>query len=117
MAGLTDTYAAILSLPNPFAFQNFGDANLAPWTWWDVVAREEMENRAKRFYSFGQGVEVLRRGGIEFLDAGKLCAWAQDRFGLDGLPEFKITEPVKEKPAAAGEAGTPPGAAKGGGSQ
>jgi phage gp29-like protein len=104
-------------LARPFAYLNFGDANLAPWTWYDVVAQQEFEDRAKRFYSFGQGIEVLRRGGIEFLDAGKLRSWASDRFGLDGLPEFKITEPVKEKPAAAGEAGTPPGSGGGGGSQ
>ena len=94
-------------LARPFAYLNFGDANLAPWTWYDVVAQQEFEDRAKRLYTFGQGVEVLRRGGIEFLDAGKLRGWAVDRFGLDGMPEFKITEPVKEKPAAAGEAGTP----------
>ena len=34
-------------LARPFAYLNFGDANLAPWTWFDVVAQEEFEDRTK----------------------------------------------------------------------
>ena len=100
-------YTVYRDLARPFAYLNYGDANLAPWTWYDVVAQQEYEDRAKRFYSFGQGIEVLRRGGVEFLSAGDVRSWAIDRFGLDGMPEFKITEPVKTTPEKAAEAGTP----------
>jgi hypothetical protein len=90
----------------PFAFLNFGDADLAPWTWYDIAANKELEDRSKRFYSFGQGVEVLRRGGVEFTDASEVHAWAVDHLGLTGLPKFKIVEPVKSTPAKADEGGS-----------
>lgn len=97
----------------PFAWLNYGDPTLAPWTEWDVRSRSEFDEKAKAFYSFGQSIEVLRRGGVEFKDANEVRAWAEDRFGLDGMPEFKITEPVKTTPEKAAEAGTPEKAAPG----
>jgi hypothetical protein len=109
-------------IARPFAYLNFGDANLAPWTWQDVIGQQDFDDRSKRLYSFGQGVEVLRRGGIEFKDAKSLRDWADEHFGLEGMPDFTITEPVKATPekAAEGVAGAtgapapaaPPGGAK-----
>ena len=95
-------------LSRPFAYLNYGDAALAPWTWHDVTGQEDYDDRSKRFYSFGQGIEVARRGGVEFLDAEELRAWGEEHFGLKGLPRFKIVEPVKSTPEKVGEAGTPP---------
>jgi len=101
-------------LSRPFAYLNYGDANLAPWTWQDVVGQEDYNDRSKRLYSFGQGIEVLRRGGIEFQDDAELREWGQDYFGLVGMPKFKITEPVKTQPPKEAEAGTPATPAPGG---
>lgn len=78
----------------PFAYLNFGDADLAPWTYWDVAPREDFETNAKQFAQFGTALEVLRRGGIEFTDTEEVRRFAAKRFGLDGLPDFKITTPV-----------------------
>ncbi len=89
----------------PFAFLNFGDANLAPWTWYDVTSQEEYKNTAGRFYSFGQGVEVFRRAGGKFKDPEKLRLWAVERFGLTDMPEFELVEPIKAEPAKADESG------------
>ena len=76
----------------PFAFINFGDADLAPWTHWNVKSREERDSKAARFYSFGQSLQILRQGGIKFTDEKKLHAFAKEAFDID-LPEFEITEP------------------------
>lgn len=77
-----------------FAYLNFGDADLAPWTCWDVTAREDYDAKGKLFSTFGAAVDTLRRGGIEFTDAEGLRKFAVEKLGLEGLPEFKITEPV-----------------------
>jgi phage gp29-like protein len=81
-------------IARPFAFLNFGDANLAPFTEWDVTARQDFTENAKMFQQFGTAIEVLRRGGVEFQDVEELRRWATVRFGLGGLPDFQITEPV-----------------------
>lgn len=78
----------------PFAWLNFGDAELAPVTDWDVTPRDEYEHNAKQFQQFGTAVEVLRRGGVEFVDTEALRAFCREKFGLDGLPDFVIKEPV-----------------------
>lgn len=81
-------------IARPFAYLNFGNADLAPWTWWDVVGRDEYEKNAMQFQKFGTAVEVLRRGGVKFTDVEQVRAWAALKFGLDGLPDFQIVDPV-----------------------
>lgn len=81
-------------IARPFAFFNYGDADLAPWTFWDVAPREDYQANADQFQKFGTAVEVLRRGGIQFLDSEEVRAFAARRFGLDNMPGFTITEPV-----------------------
>ena len=81
-------------IARPFAWLNFGDPELAPWTTWNVAPRDELELNAKQFQQFGTAIEVLRRGGIQFNDPEQVRLFAQRRFGLDGLPDFMITEPV-----------------------
>ena len=98
-------------IARPFAYLNFGDANLAPWTWYDVTSRDEYKSNATQLYTFGQGVEVLRRGGVEFTDAEEVRSWAECTFGLAGMPKFKIVEPVKADPPKGDEGGVG-GAAK-----
>ena len=80
-------------LARPFAYLNFGDANLAPWTCWDVRGRDEYTENAKAFVQFGTGIEVLSRGGIKFRDAEQVRKFAADRLGLSDLPDFDITDP------------------------
>ena len=81
-------------IARPFAYLNFGDADLAPWTWWDVTGREEYVNNAKQFVQFGTGIEVMRRGGIQFKDPEQVRRFAAERLGLADLPDFDIVEPV-----------------------
>jgi hypothetical protein len=82
-------------IARPFAFLNHGDANLAPTTWWDVTPRETYQANAEQMVKFGTAFEVLRRGGIEFKDPEQVRRFAAERFGLEGLPDFRIVEPVK----------------------
>jgi hypothetical protein len=78
----------------PFAFLNFGNADLAPFTWWDVRSTEEYESNAKQGVQFGTMVEVLRRGGVQFTDEEALRTWAAERFGLHGMPNLVFKDPV-----------------------
>jgi hypothetical protein len=75
-----------------FAHLNFGDADLAPWTYWNVKSVADRESKARRFYSFGQSLQILRQGGIKFTDEAKLHQFAKEAFDID-LPKFEITEP------------------------
>ena len=83
----------------PFAFLNYGDAALAPWTYFDVTSREDYANNAKQWQAFGTGLEVLRRGGIEFEDEAAVREFARKRFNLAEMPTFKITDPVGHLPS------------------
>jgi hypothetical protein len=73
---------------------NFGNADLAPFTWWDVRSTEEYESNAKQGVQFGTMVEVLRRGGVQFTDEEALRTWAAERFGLHGMPPITFKDPV-----------------------
>ncbi len=86
-------------IARPFAWLNFGDADLAPRTWRDVEPRDDMKGNAAQFQAFGTAVETLSRGGVQFKDAAAVRAFAAKKFGLDGLPDFDIKPPA---PAAGG---------------
>jgi phage gp29-like protein len=88
-------------IARPFAYLNFGDANLAPWTWWDVVARDEYKNNAQQFKEFGNGLMSMAKAGIKFASADEVRKYATERFGLAGLPAFTIGDP----PAGSGGGG------------
>lgn len=90
----------------PFAFLNFGDADLAPWVWFDTTPREDYQANALQFKEFGNAIEILRRGGIEFTDAEQVREFARQRFNLEGLPDFKFVEPVG--PGTGSSSATPP---------
>lgn len=92
-------------LARPFAFLNFGDANLAPWTWYDVVGRDEYKNNASQFKEFGNGLMSMARAGLKFKDAKELQQYAKDRFGLAGLPDFEIGDPQAGSGAGSGAGG------------
>lgn len=77
-----------------FAYLNFGDADLAPWTDWDVEPRGNYETNAKQFQQFGIAIDQMARGGVRFRDVEELRKFAADRFGLNGLPAFDLKEPV-----------------------
>ena len=77
----------------PFAWLNFGDPDLAPKTRWDVPKLSEHEASAKQFQAFATGLEVMARGGIEFMDEDELRAFAAKRFGLKDLPRIIIGKP------------------------
>lgn len=95
----------------PWAYFNFGDSALAPWTDWDVRAKDDYAHNAAQFSAVGTGLEVLRRGGFQFKDPEKLSRWIGETFGLRGIPDMEIVEPVASGGSGAGGAGGPkPGA-------
>lgn len=79
-------------LARPFALYNFGDADLAPWSEWDVTPVEDYKEQASLFQSFGTAIEVLRRGGVEFESAEDVVRFAKS-LGLN-LPSVKLVQPV-----------------------
>jgi hypothetical protein len=80
-------------IARPFAYLNFGDAGLAPWTWWDVTGRDEYAANAKQFTEFGKGMLNMAQAGIKFKDEEAVRVFATERFGLAGLPAFTIGDP------------------------
>ncbi len=87
-------------IARPFAYLNFGDADLAPWTSRDVASRDDQSGSAQQFQAFGSAVEVLSRGGIKFKDPDQLKAFAAKHFGLDNMPDFDISDPASSMPKA-----------------
>jgi hypothetical protein len=98
-------------IARPFAYLNCGDANLAPWTWWDVTSREEYGDNAKQLQAVGTAIAALRQAGVKFSDADAVRRWLADRFGLADFPAFTFEEPKPAAPAG----GAPPSAPKPGG--
>ncbi len=76
-----------------FAYVNFGDADLAPWTDWDCAAKSDYQINAANFYSFGQAIQILRQGGVAFPDASDLADFARKTFGIQLPNTTEITEP------------------------
>jgi phage gp29-like protein len=78
----------------PYALFNFGDPDLAPTTHWDVTPLDQLNSKVERLQKFGTAIEVLRRGGWEFEDEEMAREWASKSLGFQGIPKFKITDPV-----------------------
>lgn len=85
----------------PFAFFNFGDPELAPVTQWDVASRSQYANNALQFKEMGNALAMMAKGGIKFKNVEEVRTFAAKRFGLDGLPDFTISDP----PSGAGGGG------------
>jgi hypothetical protein len=98
-------------IARPFAYLNAGDANLAPWTWWDVVGRETYADNAKQLQAVSTGYAALRQAGVKFKDAEKVRVWFGEKFGLSDMPEFELGDPVAKGGAVSGGPGgePPPG--------
>lgn len=79
-------------IAKPFAYFNFGDAELAPWTWWNVKPQEDWDTLCGMLAKFGAAIEVLRRGGIEFENPEDVRKLAK-RVGLS-LPRLRIVAPT-----------------------
>jgi hypothetical protein len=80
-------------LARPFALLNFGNADLAPWTWHNVVAREEFKENAEQWNKVGTGLNQFAQAGMRFKDPDKVRDWVEKCFGLEDFPEFEMTEP------------------------
>ncbi len=91
-------------LARPFAYFNFGDPELAPWTSRDVQPRADLAGNADQFAKFATALEVMARGGLKFKSSDELRAFASKSFGLEGLPDFEINDPSAGSPGAAGVA-------------
>ncbi len=89
----------------PFAQYNFGDARLAPWTCWDVTGREEQTQRSQKLYSFGQSIQILRQGGVQFKSAEDMRDFAVNQLGVE-LPALMLTEPDNGAGGGAADAET-----------
>ncbi len=79
-------------LARPFARINYGDADLAPHSGFDVQPLEDQEMAGKRLQMFGTAIEVLRRGGVQFADEGGVQEVAR-LLGIK-LPPVIFKDPV-----------------------
>jgi hypothetical protein len=97
--------ADYVQLARPFSLLNFGDPELAPWTWYNVVARDEFSANADQWNKVGTGLNQFAQAGMRFKDPGKTREWIESCFGLENFPEFELTEP---KVAGQGDGAAPP---------
>jgi hypothetical protein len=82
----------------PFAYFNFGDADLAPWVERDMADRDEQDANSKKFQAFGTGMQSLATAGIKFISSDDVRRFARTEFGLRNLPDFMIGDPPSKKP-------------------
>jgi hypothetical protein len=80
-------------IARPFAALNFGDADLAPITEWDVTPQEDYTANTTRFQLFGQAMQILRQGGVAIDDANELRRFAKSQFGISLPASTKLVEP------------------------
>jgi Protein of unknown function (DUF935) len=98
-------------IARPFAFLNFGDADLAPWTSWDVVGSDEYEHNADQWDKAATGMNQFAQAGMRFTDADEVREWMSSTMGLKKFPKFTLTEPKVAGGAFGGDdSGSKPGA-------
>ena len=87
----------------PFSYLNFGDADLAPITRWDVPdpPRDDYAANSEAFAKFGASMQALATSGLKFTDADAVRRWAERSMGLRALPVFSIGAPPADKTADA----------------
>src|SRR5207247_5364054 len=61
-------------LARPFALFNFGDAELAPWTEWDVSPVEDREGESRAMVQFASALQILANVGFP-VDVEKVARW------------------------------------------
>lgn len=111
-------------IARPFAYLNYGDADLAPTTGWDVVGTDEYEHNADQWNKAATGMNQFAQAGMRFSDPEEVRGWMSSTMGLKKFPKFELVEPKvaggmlgagEEGPPRNGKLGTPPpkkGAAK-----
>ena len=87
----------------PFAYLNFGDADLAPTTRWDVPdpPRDDYAANADAFSKFAASMQALGTSGLRFKDPNDVRRFAKRSMGIRDLPEFSIASPPADKTADA----------------
>lgn len=90
-------------IARPFAYINFGDADLAPRTWRDVEPRDDLKGNAAQFQAFGTAIQALSTGGVEFTDSKQVQEFAAKAFGLNNLPDFTIKAPAPKASGGGGD--------------
>lgn len=80
-------------IARPFAFLNFGDADLAPTTSWDVVGTDEYEHNADQWNKAATGMNQFAQAGMRFSDPEEVREWMSNTMGLKKFPKFTLTEP------------------------
>jgi Protein of unknown function (DUF935) len=95
----------------PFAFLNFGDADLAPISEWDVPEppREDHAEHADQFYKVGMALQAMATAGVRFRNADEARDWFRDRMGLRDMPSFDLAEPTAPSITVGGPSGAPGG--------
>ena len=79
----------------PFAFLNYGDADLAPITRWDVPdpPREDYAQNADSLSKLATAVAQLASAGFKFQSASEFEEFARRQFGVRLPKSFSIGEP------------------------
>lgn len=87
----------------PFSYLNFGDADLAPITRWDVPdpPRDDYAGNGEAFSKFGATMQALATSGVKFDDPNELRRFVRRSMGLREMPAFSFASPPADKTADA----------------
>jgi len=85
-------------IARPFAYLNFGDADLAPTTWWDVTGTSEYADNSRQFQAVGTAIQAMKQGGVGFKNTATAHVWISETFGLSNFPELELVEPAGAMP-------------------
>ncbi len=94
----------VMQIARPFALFNFGDAELAPSTHWDISPIEDSVAKASVFVSFAGGLKTMSEAGYKFSPENvvKLAT----SFEIT-IPEVEVKEPAPSPTAAPAAAASP----------
>jgi hypothetical protein len=79
-------------IARPWAYFNFGDPDVAPYSCWDVTPVEDFGVKADVLLKFGQALNQLRQAGLQARHVRMLAR----RFGLDGLHVQRVDATMVE---------------------
>jgi len=93
-------------LARPFALFNFGDAELAPWTEWDVSPVEDREGESRAMVQFASALQILANVGFP-VDVEKVARWFDVPI-RPGAPSPIVLKASAETPTIGGGGGVRP---------
>lgn len=87
-----------------YAYLNYGDASLAPWTDRDVTPKADYAANSAALAALGSAIQAMAAGGFQFKNPDELAVFAEKALGLKGLPTLSMLALEVMQQSKAGQA-------------